>query len=116
MRRNASTGREARTFGRRRFPCVHLHLNRPARTDQERHVSFGVAMPPRPLRPVVPSERGIIQPSVVHMGGRHLRLYARSDKTARICVSDSFDARLTWSPARLTELRNPNSGLDVIRL
>jgi len=32
MRRNASTGREAWTFGRRRFPSVHLHLNRQART------------------------------------------------------------------------------------
>jgi hypothetical protein len=34
MRRNASTGREAWTFGGRRFPSVHLHLNRQARTDQ----------------------------------------------------------------------------------
>jgi hypothetical protein len=40
MRRNASTGREAWTFGRKRFPSVHLHVNRQARTDQEREVAI----------------------------------------------------------------------------
>jgi predicted neuraminidase len=66
--------------------------------------------------PIVPPEGGIIQPSVVQVEGDHLRLYARSDKAARICVADSFDTGVTWTPARVTELPNPNSGLDVIRL
>jgi len=66
--------------------------------------------------PVVPPEGGMIQPSVVQVSGDHLRLYARTDKAGRIAVSDSMDAGVTWSPARLTELPNPNSGLDVIRL
>lgn len=66
--------------------------------------------------PIVPPEGGMIQPSVVRVSGDHLRLYARTDKAGRIAVSDSFDAGITWSPARLTELPNPNSGLDVIRL
>lgn len=66
--------------------------------------------------PVVPPEGGMIQPSVVEVSGDHLRLYARTDKAGRIAVSDSTDAGVTWSPARLTELPNPNSGLDVIRL
>ena len=66
--------------------------------------------------PVMPPEGGMIQPSVVQVSGDHLRLYARTDKAGRIAVSDSLDAGLTWSPARLTELPNPNSGLDVIRL
>lgn len=66
--------------------------------------------------PVLPPEGGIIQPSVVQVEGDHLRFYARSDKAARICVSDSYDAGITWSPARVTELPNPNSGIDVERL
>jgi predicted neuraminidase len=66
--------------------------------------------------PVMPPEGGMIQPSVVQVEGNHLRLYARTDKAGRIAVSDSMDAGVTWSPARLTELPNPNSGLDVIRL
>jgi predicted neuraminidase len=66
--------------------------------------------------PVMPPEGGMIQPSVVQVAGDHLRLYARTDKAGRIAVSDSMDAGVTWSPARLTELPNPNSGLDVIRL
>jgi predicted neuraminidase len=66
--------------------------------------------------PIVPPNGGIIQPSVVQVEGDHLRFYARSDKAARICVSDSYDAGVTWTPARLTELPNPNSGIDAIRL
>jgi predicted neuraminidase len=66
--------------------------------------------------PIVPPEGGIIQPSVVQVEGDHLRFYARSDKAARICVSDSYDAGVTWSPARVTELPNPNSGIDAVHL
>ena len=66
--------------------------------------------------PIVPPEGGIIQPSVIQVDGDHLRFYARSDKAARICVSDSYDAGVTWTPARVTELPNPNSGIDAVRL
>ena len=60
---------------------------------------------------------GIIQPVVVPMGGKRLRLYARSTPTvARVCVSDSDDDGLTWTPARPTSLPNPNAGIDVVRL
>jgi predicted neuraminidase len=60
---------------------------------------------------------GIIQPSVLQIAGAHLRFYARSTRDiGRICVSDSHDAGKTWSHARPTELPNPNSGIDAVRL
>jgi predicted neuraminidase len=60
---------------------------------------------------------GIIQPSVVPLGKRHLRLYARSTaKTLRICVADSYDDGVTWTQARPLELPNPNSGIDAVAL
>ena len=57
--------------------------------------------------PIVPPEGGIIQPSVVQVEGNHLRFYARSDQMQRICVSDSFDNGITWTPARPIELPIP---------
>jgi predicted neuraminidase len=60
---------------------------------------------------------GIIQPSVVSLGGRHLRFYARSSETiGRICVSDSFDEGRTWSAPRPLQAPNPNSGIDAVAL
>jgi len=60
---------------------------------------------------------GIIQPVVVPMGGKRLRLYARSTPTVgRICVADSGDDGLTWTQARPTDLPNPNAGIDLVRL
>jgi predicted neuraminidase len=73
----------------------------------------------------VPSEQfsqfkktyGIIQPSVVSMGGNKLRLYARStSQIGRICIADSADGGLTWTPARPLDVPNPNSGIDAVRL
>jgi predicted neuraminidase len=60
---------------------------------------------------------GIIQPPLLDMGNNHIRLYARSTQSiGRICQSDSFDAGLTWTPVKTTELPNPNSGIDAIRV
>jgi predicted neuraminidase len=60
---------------------------------------------------------GIIQPSVVPLGKKHLRLYARSTaKTARVCVADSYDDGATWTQARPLEVPNPNSGIDAVAL
>jgi len=57
---------------------------------------------------------GIIQPSIVAMGGQRLRLYARStSKTGRVCVADSADGGKTWTQARPIEVLNPNSGIDA---
>ena len=60
---------------------------------------------------------GLIQPSVISVGGKHLRLYARSTKNiGRICVADSKDAGLTWSEASKLDVPNPNSGIDAVAL
>ncbi len=60
---------------------------------------------------------GIIQPSIVSMGGNWLRLYARAtSRTGRICVADSSDGGVTWTQARPIDLPNPNSGLDAVSL
>ena len=37
-------------------------------------------------------------------------------RCGRICVSDSYDDGITWTPARATELPNPNSGIDAVHL
>lgn len=60
---------------------------------------------------------GIIQPSVISLGGKRLRLYARSTaKMGKICVADSSDGGKTWTQARPIDVPNPNSGLDAIAL
>lgn len=60
---------------------------------------------------------GIIQPSVVSLGGKHLRIYARSQTLAsKIAVADSFDDGVTWSQARFLNLPNNNSGIDAVAL
>ena len=60
---------------------------------------------------------GIIQPSIVSLGGRHLRLYARSRTLAsKVAVADSIDNGVTWTQARYINVPQNNSGLDVVRL
>ncbi|MGD0778468.1 MAG: sialidase family protein [Candidatus Solibacter sp.] len=60
---------------------------------------------------------GIIQPSVVCLGGEWLRLYARStSQTGRVCIADSLDAGVSWSQARPSDVPNPNSGIDAVSL
>lgn len=70
---------------------------------------------PRP--PGAKGTHGIIQPVVVPMGGQRLRFFARSTGTiGRICVADSSDLGRTWTQARPTDLPNPNSAIDAVRL
>jgi len=60
---------------------------------------------------------GIIQPAVVSMPGNHLRMFVRATQNiGRICYADSFDGGITWTPARRSELPNPNSGIDAVTL
>ncbi len=57
----------------------------------------------------------IIQPTILtHPGGR-LQILCRS-KQGRIVESSSSDAGLTWEPPALTDLPNPNSGIDAVTL
>lgn len=60
---------------------------------------------------------GIIQPSVVSLGGKHLRMYARSKTlAAKVVVADSMDEGVTWSATRFIDVPNNNSGLDAVGL
>jgi predicted neuraminidase len=60
---------------------------------------------------------GIIQPSVVLLGGHRLRMYTRStSQIGRICVADSNDDGIHWTQARPIDLPNPNSGIDALCL
>jgi predicted neuraminidase len=60
---------------------------------------------------------GIIQPTVFETYDGKLRLMCRATRRiGKICTSTSTDGGYTWSPAHTTELPNPNSGIDAIRL
>lgn len=60
---------------------------------------------------------GIIQPSVISMGGKHLRFYARSTSNIQhIAAADSYDNGVTWSATHLLDVPNPNSGIDAVAL
>jgi predicted neuraminidase len=80
-----------------------------------------ITVPPQPAQTSQPSQSehvsGIIQPTIVPLGRKHLRLYARSTSDiGRICVADSFDNGLSWTQAHATDLPNPNSGIDAVAL
>jgi len=77
-----------------------------------------VASQPQPSKPNQTEQvSGIIQPTIVPLGNKHLRIYARSTSDiGRICAADSFDNGLTWTQAHATDLPNPNSGIDAVAL
>ncbi|WP_031498923.1 sialidase family protein [Bryobacter aggregatus] len=67
---------------------------------------------------VYPAEaRGIIQPTIVPIGKNTLRMYIRSTKKIGfITYADSKDGGKTWSSAKITNLPNPDSGIDAVAL
>lgn len=72
---------------------------------------------PEPLKSDAEHVTGIIQPALVQLGKKHLRLYARSTRDiGRICIADSFDEGLTWTDAHPIDIPNPNSGIDAVGL
>jgi predicted neuraminidase len=60
--------------------------------------------------------KGLIQPTLVEVSSGEVLAYLRSKNIGRICVSESSDFGESWSDARKTELPNPNSGIDAVRL
>lgn len=57
-----------------------------------------------------------IQPTILTLEKpSHIRALGRT-RQRRIFAIDSFDAGYNWEPMRLTELPNPNSGIDAVTL
>lgn len=90
----------------------------PPRDLDRRGLGDGQPVPPDPGGSMDSKfTQGIIQPSVVHLSGSHLRLYARPTlKTARVVVADSTDNGKTWTDGRPIDVPNPNSGIDAVAL
>lgn len=59
---------------------------------------------------------GIIQPTLIPRSGGGVRMFTRARNIGWICYADSFDGGLSWTPARETELPNPNTGVDAVKL
>jgi len=82
--------------------------------------SAGIAKPQASAATSAPdptANYGIIQPSVVSLGGKHLRFYARSTTNiGRIVVADSYDNGVTWTQPHPIDVPNPNSGIDAVVL
>jgi predicted neuraminidase len=58
---------------------------------------------------------GIIQPALLAVGERRILALCRSHDQGAICQAESLDGGETWSPARATDLPNPDSGIDAVR-
>ncbi len=79
---------------------------------------FGPLSVPRTASSTQATPYGIIQPTIISLNeGNHLRLYARSTLSIGfICTADSFDNGVTWTQAHPTNIPNPNSGIDAVKL
>jgi predicted neuraminidase len=77
---------------------------------------FGpITVPDRPPARSPSASDGLIQPSVVRLGGQRLRLYARATQNiGKIAIADSSDLGMTWTQARTIDVPNPNSGIDAV--
>ena len=62
-----------------------------------------------------PATAGLIQPTLLEHPGGRMQMLCRS-RNRRIYTAWSQDKGLTWGPCTATELPNPNSGIDAVRL
>jgi predicted neuraminidase len=63
------------------------------------------------------NSHGIIQPTILRRRDGSLFFLARSRGLGQVCISNSRDNGLTWSPAEtVADLHNPNSGIDAVTL
>jgi predicted neuraminidase len=77
-----------------------------------------VKTPDNPMAADWDRTHGTIQPVILPAGGKNLLMFARATATiGYVAFSQSKDLGLTWSTMQpLTDLPNPNSGVDAIRL
>ena len=59
---------------------------------------------------------GMIQPCIMKTSEDHLLLLARTRRAGYIAKATSLDGGKSWSQATLTNLPNPNSGIDAVNL
>jgi predicted neuraminidase len=59
---------------------------------------------------------GLIQPTLFEAKDGRIVALMRSRDSKKICQSESKDCGETWSPAVETELPNPNSGVDAVKV
>ncbi len=62
-----------------------------------------------------PQQEGLIQPTLLEHPGGRVQMLCRS-RNGHIYTAWSQDHGLTWGPFVATELPNPNSGIDAVRL
>lgn len=62
-----------------------------------------------------PSLIGAIQPSILCLGGTHLRAIGRTQQ-GKLFAIDSLNEGKTWGEMRLLDVPNPNSGTDALTL
>jgi len=70
------------------------------------------------IGPIVgPLAKGVIQPAIFFTDEGHIRAFMRSSREiGKVCVSTSYSGGLTWEEAKPTDILNPNSGFDVVKL
>lgn len=93
--------------GQKEPPSWRIHFER---TADGGDTWSSVEVPCDPKSPV-----NAIQPSVLFHAGGRLEAVGRT-KEGRIFQTWSSDAGRTWSALELTELPNPNSGIDAVTL